>query len=141
MFPSTTPTLRVAPWPGGPFQKLRAMAAVKSLENFAFSEVWNFKVDSTALSVIDLQNTNLSMSVYPNPASENVNLDVDLNTASPVTILMYDITGNLVKNIFNGTLTNGKSHFNIDRDGLSQGVYLIQVISENGINTARVVLD
>ncbi len=107
----------------------------------AFSEIWNFKVDSTALSVIDVQNTHLSMSIYPNPASENVNLDVDLNTASPVTILMYDITGNLVKNIFNGTLTNGKSHFNIRRDGLSQGVYLIQVISENGINTARVVLE
>ena len=107
----------------------------------AFSEVWNFKVDSSALGIENVEIANLSMTVYPNPARKNVNLDVDLNTTSPVSILMYDITGNLVKNIYNGTLTNGKSHFNISRDGLSQGVYLIQVISENGLKTARVVLE
>ena len=106
-----------------------------------WSPVWSFKVDASVVGISDVDKSNTDVSVYPNPAYDQINVDVDLTTADEVQIMLFDITGNLIQNVYSGTLQNGKSHFQIQRNGLSQGVYLIQTITSEGMQTSRVVFN
>ena len=54
---------------------------------------------------------------------------------------MYDVTGNMVKTIFSGELTETETQFTIFRGNLTNGIYLIQTLSNNGMDTQRVILE
>jgi PKD repeat protein len=106
-----------------------------------WSPVWSFKVDASVVGVSNVEKSNTSILVYPNPAYDQINVDLDLISSDDVQIMLFDITGNLIQNIYSGTLQTGKSHFQIQRNGLSQGVYLIQTITSEGMKTSRVVFN
>ena len=107
----------------------------------AWSSVWSFTVDASVVGISDATESNSAILVYPNPAYDRINVDVELDAADEVQIRLYDVTGNLIQNIYDGTLNSGKSHFEIQRNGLSQGVYLIQTYTSEGIKTSRVVFN
>jgi hypothetical protein len=81
-------------------------------------------VDSGAIpsTVTELQTGNFR--IYPNPFS--VSLVVERNSSATATLLMYDVTGRLLKE---QVLTERKN--TISMDGLTQGVYIAKVF-ENG---------
>lgn len=107
----------------------------------AWSSVWNFTVDASVVGISDATESNSAILVYPNPAYDRINVDVELDAADEVQIRLYDVTGNLIQNVYDGALNGGKSHFEIQRNGLSQGVYLIQTYTSEGIKTSRVVFN
>lgn len=105
------------------------------------SETWTFKVDSTALGISSIHGQEFHVIAYPNPATDIIYLNVQSKNQEQVQITMYDVTGNLVKNIFVGELIESETQFTINRDNLSNGIYLIQTISKNGMDTQRVILE
>jgi hypothetical protein len=69
-----------------------------------------------------------SVSVYPNPAVEAVNIVSNESNASISSVEVYDLTGTRIfalQNIASSTLL-------IDLDGFASGLYLTQVSLENG---------
>lgn len=108
----------------------------------ALSETWSFKVDSTALSVTDIgSNEAFKVIAYPNPSNDVVYLNVNSQSAEKVDIVMYDITGNLVKTIYSGELIESETLFTISRGNLANGIYLIRTLSKSGMDTQRIVLE
>jgi chitodextrinase len=76
-------------------------------------------------------------SVFPNPVSENLTirlaLDIEENDVN-VSMNIYDVRGGIVKTL---TWNNVKNEFfekRIDISDLSHGVYMINLISTNGLN-------
>ena len=73
------------------------------------------------------------ISVYPNPASNSINIDLPYETNSPITIV--DLTGNVVQRF------DAKSkHVKIDVSTLSKGVYFLNIDFDNSRVIKKIVI-
>jgi PKD repeat protein len=79
------------------------------------------------------------MTVYPNPATETVNIAVSLNTISEVSVIAYDMTGQVLINE-QQNLMNGQSTLQYNTTEWSNGIYFFQVTAGDVTNTVRVVI-
>lgn len=76
--------------------------------------------------------------VYPNPAHDMVTVSAQLKKLQDVTIRMYDINGKLVYTTF---INNADVNFarTISLEGLASGVYVVQILTDEGLVQQRVV--
>ena len=69
------------------------------------------------------------MTIYPLPVTDKVNVDLDNLTGNNNTLKVLNINGQVVKTIEN--VGNGNIEF--ARNGMSQGMYLLQLLNSEGI--------
>ncbi|MBL7928724.1 MAG: Omp28-related outer membrane protein [Bacteroidia bacterium] len=69
------------------------------------------------------------ISLYPSPSSGKVNISINLDKVSPVTIEVYSIAGEKVA-FFNEGMTAG-TVFNYDLTSLSNGLYTVKIIAND----------
>ncbi len=86
----------------------------------------------------------LEFSVYPNTATDRVNLQFTLNRRAPVTLKIYDISGKLVKKMDAGVLTPGTHTLswnlrNARGRVVPSGLYFVKFESE-GISMVKKIL-
>ena len=62
--------------------------------------------------------------LYPNPFNPVLNIDFDINQAGWVKVNIADITGSMVKTVYEGYEGVGKHHLSWDSDKLQSGIYL-----------------
>ena len=76
--------------------------------------------------------------LFPNPASDYVNLNFELEEKSAVQISVFDILGNKVSTLFSGDLPTGeyKKQFPLD---IAKGTYLIKMELEESTFVERIV--
>ncbi len=85
------------------------------------------------VSVKEISLANNSILVYPNPASNQLNVSV--NNKLNNSVYVYDETGRLVhENKANGSFT-------INTTNWSRGIYFIKAINEEGVYTSKIVLN
>jgi hypothetical protein len=73
----------------------------------------------------------LRLQVYPNPFTRSLNISWQSQTATKYSIIVYDVSGAFVKNIYNGiinrkTILNWKGN-NENGKTVSQGIYFLKV--------------
>ncbi len=89
-----------------------------------------FVSDKDALSVsIEEKKEHVSFKVYPNPANDMVQIDVDEPFQG--TVRIFDLQG---KNIYTNRLVMGEP---ISISNLSNGLYLVQLESEDGVQSVQ----
>jgi hypothetical protein len=66
-----------------------------------------------------------SLALSPNPASDNVNINMTLTNAGNVDLLLYDASGHLVSTLYSGNKEAGLNTFRIDAKTLSSGTYFV----------------
>jgi hypothetical protein len=71
--------------------------------------------------------------LYPNPASNQVSINFD--NAEPANLRVFDMSGRQVI-----SLNKINSGYNLPTASLANGLYLLQVISEKGISTQKMVV-
>ena len=69
-----------------------------------------------------------AMAVYPNPASDEITINISTNAKQALNAVLIDATGKQIKSL---SIENGLNTFSINQ--LEKGMYFIQ-ISENGAN-------
>lgn len=79
------------------------------------------------------------MTVYPNPANTTVNLAISLNEVAEVSVIAYDMTGQILINE-QQNLMNGQSTLQYNVTEWSNGIYFFQVTTGDVTNTVRVVI-
>ncbi len=72
-----------------------------------------------------------SVGVFPNPATEQATVVVNLNESNQVTIELYDLAGKKALSLFEGTMNAGTNYVNFSSTNLNAGIYTA-VISTNG---------
>ena len=82
---------------------------------------------TTGINEFSVQN----LSIYPNPVQNE--LFIELGKVQVAEIYILDLTGKVVKSVAN---KNTKS---IDVSSLTQGVYILEVVTENGVLTNRFI--
>jgi hypothetical protein len=90
------------------------------------------KTKYDALSVNASIKNKLQVSVYPNPASENLFVELDSKTKN-AQITISDLSG---KTFINSNLSNQN---NIDISGLQLGMYMLTIATENGSETVKFI--
>jgi hypothetical protein len=92
----------------------------------------NWNMDLTQMPSIEVD-------VYPNPASEFVNLSLNMESAGDVSISLLNAIG---QEVFysNDTYKSGVHSVKIDLIGLEAGIYLYTVASDNFSTTKRLVV-
>ncbi len=74
---------------------------------------------------------------YPNPFNTITTFNINLKNISDVEINLYDATGKLIKNVYNGQLNEGNHKISSDFSNLASGVYFYQYKINNSINFTK----
>ena len=100
-----------------------------------------FPIELTPTSVQDLRSSepSLSYELYPNPTHGRFTLEFTDRAYNNLRIQVYDITG---KQVYDELLDNPKLHRRIEifPGGLSKGVYLVRLSSENKTGVQRLIV-
>ena len=79
-----------------------------------------------------------AMTVSPNPASHEINVNVDLDNAAQARLTMTDINGKIMVIQEFDALQNADIQINMSE--YPNGIYLVRLATENGARTSKVVL-
>ncbi len=90
------------------------------------------------LGVNELKNE-VALSVYPNPAKDQVNVSFALNNGSDVKIEVIDITGKVVSTVNNTNLTAGTQNISINTSDLAAGSYTVIVKHNGGMSSSKFI--
>ncbi len=82
----------------------------------------------------------ISLSVYPSPASGAFTVDYTLPENGRISISLYDLSGRRVSTVFDGETAAGRQAFSVDAAALPPGVYLVYLDADAGTLTRRVVI-
>jgi len=85
--------------------------------------------------------TTTGLTIFPNPATDKIEISYMLTSTSPVTADIYDAKGSLVTSVNMGIQISGSQKMAIDVSKLSQGAYSV-VLNANGSSvTSKFVKD
>jgi hypothetical protein len=103
-------------------------------------EFQNLKwVDVTTVGIEDLFSDDIGVEVFPNPATDNVQVNFGLAGGRTVAIELFDINGRQVRSLGMNTGNSGMHTGFVDVGGLSSGVYMLRITDNTGrIGTSRV---
>jgi len=80
-----------------------------------------------------------TMSVYPNPATDRVSIQIETLEPEAVQITLYDVLGRAVSKISHSEATQHISH-NIDVSNFAKGIYILRITTSKGQVMRKVVI-
>lgn len=92
---------------------------------------------ASVLGVVDEQTLAGYVAVFPNPATDQLNLSVEGSDLTIIGYRMFDMTGREISRKVN----QREKLINLSRNGLDRGLYLLQVETDRGVITKKVMLD
>lgn len=78
--------------------------------------------------------------VFPNPAKDNLTIEVGLQKKSALTFQLVDLTGKMVKEV-NVDEIQGKYSSVINTINMTKGIYFLKVIANNAVETKKVIIE
>lgn len=83
--------------------------------------------------------TQIASSIYPNPASDVAQVELNLEVASEVNITIMDVTGKIVASRDYGTV-QGNQIFPIQVANFTNGMYMVHIATDSGVSTKRLMV-
>lgn len=123
---------------GGPYPVTYEYTNNKGCKNTTTSFITIEELKTTGIASV-MNNARLNM--FPNPASEQAVLNLELTNKSEVQIEMYDMTGKSVVLQSLMSMEAGNYNFEINKTNfnLSAGVYWVKINMQNEQNVIRVI--
>ena len=93
--------------------------------------------------VIDIEDTYISpkkekiVSIYPNPATDFINLAIAESYSGQIKVDLYSITGALIAPLYKG---EAASSLQLSLPGLPSGNYICVITTENGIESTQILI-
>ena len=88
---------------------------------------------------VNVTETQTSLNLYPNPATNFINIDFDLDVSGKTSLTIYDVQGRLISTA-NYMLTEGSQHKQINISSLKNGMYILHIKSVNGEKTQQFIV-
>lgn len=117
---------------------LRASGSAPTNNDYLWVDNLGFSGTVTGMEEMGGPITNIS--VFPNPASSQINLTFELKEAQDVILTMVDLTGKVVYTKNYGAIQGVKSEV-LSCEGIAKGTYFIKLNTVNGTQIQKVVLD
>jgi Secretion system C-terminal sorting domain len=87
---------------------------------------------------IEDEGLNERFTIYPNPATEGINVYISLNNAENTIINVLDISGKVIKTVNVGTV-DGEKTVSISLEDISSGVYFIELVNSSNMKVKKFV--
>ncbi|UKN02769.1 T9SS type A sorting domain-containing protein [Paracrocinitomix mangrovi] len=94
--------------------------------------------ESTLAEPIVIDPDYFEAKAFPNPTTDNAQLAVEIDNEAQFDITLYNMNGQLVRNIHNGLLPSGRQLFDLQLSELNSGMYIVRVISGEQVETVKV---
>ncbi|MEZ4852537.1 MAG: T9SS type A sorting domain-containing protein, partial [Bacteroidia bacterium] len=101
-------------------------------------EVGDFHITKVDVTGIDTFTFGEILGIYPNPATNNININLEFRQTTEVNIELVSLIGQSIKRLSAGKVL-GNQTINMELGDIPQGVYLIKVQADNQIITNRIV--
>lgn len=95
--------------------------------------------ESTGTGLEDISTKVSDLTVFPNPISQNFGVSFDLKETNQVSAQLYSIDGQLVKQLINEQMSNGRIVRQFDLQELQAGIYLVKLNVGEASITKRIV--
>ncbi|WP_179862141.1 DUF4397 domain-containing protein [Longibacter salinarum] len=96
---------------------------------------------STVTATINLTERYTLSSVAPNPVTSKATATLQVKTAQPVTVELYDLLGRRVSTLFSGSMSGQETRtLSVDASSLPSGVYFLRVQGEQFDGVQRFVV-
>jgi hypothetical protein len=95
----------------------------------------NLNFDNLISSIPENISENASFSIYPNPANDILNLNIDKMKNADLTLSIYNVIGNLVKSEI---LKQNNQQINIE--DLSNGIYMVEIKSKESSERQKLII-
>lgn len=87
---------------------------------------------------VNMQQENATLSIYPNPVKSSFTLTYNANSVDNISVRIFNSKGSLVYQTGLQTQT-GINQYTVPANTLSQGIYVVQVVSSAGSYTERFI--
>jgi hypothetical protein len=105
-------------------------------------KTWIAKIVGSNVFNPELETGETSVKVYPNPASDLIQVDFVLEQREKIKIELYDLGGKLVKLLYADTPRSLSSRLSFNRGALTKGQYLLTISNQNEVlYTEKVLVD
>jgi hypothetical protein len=94
---------------------------------------WIAKITGTPVSVAGVEKEETSARIYPNPVVSTCYIEFDLTEPQPLSVVVSDAQGRLVKDLFKGEAQKGRNVFSFNKASLAAGTYFVQIKGRNNI--------
>ena len=113
-------------------------------KHWYISSVLKFKVPGSGsgnVSILTNGSENASNSIiFPNPAKNNASLLLELNENSSVDLVILNTMGQVLKAMkIQGQI--GENNVNLDLNGMSAGIYIVNVKVGNSLSTKKLIIE
>ena len=79
-------------------------------------------------------------SAYPNPFNPTTTMDLSLNEAGHVNVMVYNVLGQVVSTLVNNYMDAGYHSITWDANNMPSGMYLVRVQAGNNVETQKLML-
>ena len=76
---------------------------------------------------------------YPNPFNPSTSFDLRLDNSSFISVVVYDIMGQVVSEIYEGNMEPGLHTMLWNANGVSTGTYILRVVNGNKVATQKLM--
>jgi hypothetical protein len=101
------------------------------VDNLAFS--------GSVTGINNLENNISDVSIFPNPATENFTIELNVKKASPINFKLFDLTGKLIKEINAGEVF-GNYKTSISITDIAKGSYFLKISSDDGLEVKKIMI-
>jgi hypothetical protein len=98
------------------------------------------KFNGMVSGIMESEQNFANLNLFPNPATQTVNVSVDLFERAQVNITLYDLTGKMITEIYSGQMNNGVNSVSADISLIPAGIYFARISSQNGTKTLKLVV-
>jgi hypothetical protein len=92
-----------------------------------------------AYDTLNLNSGSSSISLYPNPCKESVNIEIQCSTSESASIELYDQYGRSVCNPIVKAVESGKNNFTLETSGLLPSIYFCRVKVGDSYHSSRII--
>jgi predicted aspartyl protease len=105
-----------------------------------FSSIVLMQIPST-IAVKNITKNTFNLSLFPNPAQQQVMLEYQLNEKSQVQITVFDTLGKVVLQTNKEQQLAGKQQVKLNISGLGTGVYYVEMKVNDGVVVEKLVVE
>lgn len=107
--------------------------------NGSYLYVDNLSFSGTVTGVKNIENVISNVSAYPNPATDNISIDLNIQRKSAVKFQLVDLTGKLIKEVYAGDV-QGKYNTTINTVGIAKGTYFLRVNANDAVEIKKIII-
>lgn len=83
-----------------------------------------------------------TVNIYPNPTTQNITVSIDFKNQSNLELAIYDVVGkNVYEHLNKNQYFYGVQNFDLDLAKLQKGLYILEVKTNNGITSTKLLIN